>query len=125
MGNSTGNSTGKTSGKTAGKTAAKAKDAGWEVGVRTTVNARPDVVWGFLLGEGMPLWLGRTTLVLEKGAAYATDDDIRGRVLTFTDGVRVRVSSRRRHESPRRAPSASGRSAIGTACGAMVGQTGR
>src|ERR1700712_3845695 len=68
------------------------KDAGWEVGVRKTVDAPLNVVWTFLLGPGLPLWLGNTTLNLEKGAAYETDDDIPGTVLTFTDGSRVRLT---------------------------------
>jgi uncharacterized protein YndB with AHSA1/START domain len=68
------------------------KDAGWEVGVRKTVDAPAPTVWAFLLGAGLPLWLGRTTLALEKGAAYETDDDIRGTVLSYTEGLRVRLS---------------------------------
>ena len=70
----------------------KTKDAGWEVGVRRAVPASVEEVWDFLLGEGLPLWLGKTTLVLEKGAEYETDDDIRGRVLGYTPGFRIRVT---------------------------------
>jgi uncharacterized protein YndB with AHSA1/START domain len=70
----------------------KTKDAGWEVGVRTTVDAPLDTVWAFVLGPGLPLWLGNTTLTLEKGAPYATDDDIRGRILSYTPGLRIRIS---------------------------------
>jgi uncharacterized protein YndB with AHSA1/START domain len=68
------------------------RDAGWEVGVRQTVDAPVATVWTFLLGDGLPLWLGNTTLVLEKGAPYETDDDIKGSVLGFTEGMRVRLS---------------------------------
>ena len=68
------------------------KDAGWEVGVRQTVDAPLDTVWTFLLGAGLPIWLGNTTLVLEKGAPYETDDDIKGTVLSYTEGLRVRLS---------------------------------
>jgi len=68
------------------------KDAGWEVGVRRTVAAPLDEVWQFLLGDGLPLWLGNTTLVLQKGAEWQTDDDIRGRILSYTDGFRVRTT---------------------------------
>jgi uncharacterized protein YndB with AHSA1/START domain len=70
----------------------KSKDAGWEVGVRTTVDAPIDAVWTFLLGDGLPLWLGNATLTLEKDAPYATDDDITGRVLSYTDGSRIRLT---------------------------------
>ena len=33
-------------------------DTGWDVGVRKTVDASPETVWKFLLGEGLPMWLG-------------------------------------------------------------------
>jgi uncharacterized protein YndB with AHSA1/START domain len=78
------------SGKTG--TTGQTKDAGWEVGVRRTVAAPVDVVWRFLLGDGLPLWLGNTALTYEKGDAYETDDDIRGQVLAFTDGFRIRLT---------------------------------
>jgi uncharacterized protein YndB with AHSA1/START domain len=68
------------------------KDAGWEVGVRKTVDAPLDTVWKFLLGGGLPIWLGNATLVLEKGARYETDDDIKGTVLSYTEGLRIRLS---------------------------------
>jgi uncharacterized protein YndB with AHSA1/START domain len=78
------------SGKTG--TTGQTKEAGWEVGVKRTVAAPVDVVWKFLLGDGLPLWLGNTTLTYEKGDAYETDDDIRGKILSFTDGMRIRLS---------------------------------
>jgi uncharacterized protein YndB with AHSA1/START domain len=70
------------------------KDAGWEVGVRQTVPAPLPTVWNFLIGDGLPLWLGQTVLPTEKGAAYETDDGVRGELRSITDGVRVRVSWR-------------------------------
>lgn len=70
----------------------KTKDAGWEVGVRTTVAAPPHRVWAFLLGEGLPLWLGNTKLTLEKGSPYATDDEISGSILSYTEGSRIRLT---------------------------------
>jgi uncharacterized protein YndB with AHSA1/START domain len=72
--------------------AGQTRDAGWEVGVRRTVAAPVETVWSYLLGDGLPIWLGRTVLTLEKGAEYETDDDIRGRVLSVTDGMRIRLS---------------------------------
>jgi uncharacterized protein YndB with AHSA1/START domain len=60
--------------------------------VRGTVNAPVAAVWDFLLGAGLPIWLGRTTLTLEQGAAYETDDDIRGSILRVTEGTRLRLT---------------------------------
>ena len=73
-------------------TTGKTQDAGWEVGVRRTVSAPVATVWDFLLGAGLPLWLGNAKLTLEKGAEYATDDDISGRILSYTPGLRIRLS---------------------------------
>jgi uncharacterized protein YndB with AHSA1/START domain len=70
----------------------RTKDAGWEVGVRTTVSAPAGQVWDFLLGDGLALWLGNTDLTLEKGAVWVTDDDIRGTILGYTPGFRLRLS---------------------------------
>jgi uncharacterized protein YndB with AHSA1/START domain len=68
------------------------RDAGWEVGVRKTVAAPLPVVWKFLLGEGLPLWLGEGSLPTEKGASYQTADNVRGMVRSYTDGLRVRLT---------------------------------
>jgi hypothetical protein len=73
------------------------KDAGWEVGVRQTVSAAVPVVWEFLLGEGLPLWLGETALPHTKGESYRTADGIVGEVRAFTEtaeSARVRVTWR-------------------------------
>ncbi len=49
-------------------------------------------VWDFLLGEGLPLWLGEIrSLPTEKGANYSTADGVRGSIRSFTDGYRVRL----------------------------------
>ena len=69
------------------------KDAGWELGVRTTVPAPLDVVWQYLLGEGLKVWLGDIAEVpTEKGAAFETADGVRGTIRSFTDGTRIRLS---------------------------------
>jgi uncharacterized protein YndB with AHSA1/START domain len=69
--------------------------AGWDVGVKQTVPGSRKAVWAFLVGDGLPLWLGKTTtLPLVKGAAYETDDDITGRVLSVQPGVDLRLSWR-------------------------------
>lgn len=70
----------------------KTKDAGWEVGVRTTVAVPVAEAWTFLLGDGLEIWLGNTTLVLEKGAAWQTDDDIRGQIISCTENLRLRMT---------------------------------
>ena len=70
------------------------RDAGWEVGVRTTVPASGAIVWDYLTGPGLPLWLGETTLPTEKNAVYETDDGVRGRLISRTEGVRLRLSWR-------------------------------
>ena len=71
------------------------KDAGWEMGVRTTVSAPAPAVWQFLVGEGLPLWLGEIdALPTEKGAAFATADGVRGSIRSFTEGYRVRLTWR-------------------------------
>lgn len=68
------------------------KDAGWELGVRRTVPLAVPEVWDFLLGEGRPIWLGRTELGTGKGDAYVTDDGVRGEIRGRTDGARVRLT---------------------------------
>ncbi|PRY67524.1 activator of Hsp90 ATPase-like protein [Glaciihabitans tibetensis] len=68
------------------------KDAGWDVGVRKTVDAPLDVVWVFLLGKGLDIWLGNTRLSLEKGARYETDDDISGHIISVSDKSRIRMT---------------------------------
>ena len=71
------------------------KDAGWEMGVRQTVAGTVPTVWDYLLGDGLPLWLGEIdALPTEKGAAYATADGVRGTIRSYTDRYRVRLSWR-------------------------------
>jgi uncharacterized protein YndB with AHSA1/START domain len=70
-------------------------DAGWELGVRQTVRAPLPAVWDFLLGEGLPLWLGEIdALPTEKGAAFATKDGVRGTIRAVTPGSKLRISWR-------------------------------
>ena len=70
------------------------QDAGWEVGVRTTVPVGAAAVWDYLTGAGLPLWLGETTLPTQKNAVYETDDGVRGRLISRTEGARLRLSWR-------------------------------
>jgi len=73
-------------------TTGKTKDAGWEVGVRQTVAASSEVVWQFLLGEGLPLWLGETTFLHAKGEVYRTADGVAGEVRSYTENMKVRLT---------------------------------
>ena len=71
------------------------KDAGWELGVRTTVAAPIPAVWDWLMGEGLPVWLGEIdALPTEVGAPYETRDGVRGTLRSRTQNVRVRLSWR-------------------------------
>ncbi|MCU1577820.1 MAG: activator of Hsp90 ATPase 1 family protein [Rhodoglobus sp.] len=61
--------------------------------MRKTVPAPVPVVWAFLMGEGLQVWLGDVdALPTEKGAAYETRDGVRGTIRSFTEGYRVRLS---------------------------------
>jgi len=71
---------------------AQSKDGGWVVGVRQTVERPIGEVWSFLIGPGLALWLGDTTLPTEINKVYETDDGVRGRILKFVEGTRVRLS---------------------------------
>lgn len=79
------------------------KDAGWELGVRTTVPAPLNAVWDYLVGEGLQVWLGTIdALPTEKGAEYRTDEGTRGTVRGFTPYNRLRVGWQpkgQRHET--------------------------
>ena len=67
-------------------------DAGWELGVRTTVPAPLPEVWQWLLGPGLHVWLGDLdALPTEVGAAYETRDGVRGTLRSRTENVRVRL----------------------------------
>jgi activator of HSP90 ATPase len=68
------------------------KDAGWELGVRTTVPAALPEVWQWLLGDGLAVWLGDLdALPTQVGAAYETRDGVRGTLRSRTENVRVRL----------------------------------
>lgn len=71
----------------------RTKDAGWQLGVRRTAPVPLDVAWEFLLGDGLPRWLGATALG-EPGSRYVTDDGTTGEVRSRTDRRRVRLTWR-------------------------------
>lgn len=70
----------------------KTKDAGWQVGVSRTVPIERSKVWAFLLGPGLPLWLGVDRLG-PVGSRYDSGEAA-GQVRSLTEGVRVRVTHR-------------------------------
>lgn len=70
------------------------KDDGWDVRVRETVNAPRNLVWAYLVGDGVSLWLGQGDLVLETGAAYATSDGVSGSVLAYRSPSHLKLTWR-------------------------------
>ena len=78
----------------AGRPAAAAKDPGWDVRVRQTVNAPRNLIWAYVIGGGLPIWLGRGALPLEKGARYEMSDGVAGTVLGFRELARIQVTWR-------------------------------
>ena len=70
------------------------KDAGWEVGVRETVDTPLPVVWQFLVSRGIPIWLGTGEFRGVKGFKYAMADGVAGEVLVYTEGSKIRVTWR-------------------------------
>jgi uncharacterized protein YndB with AHSA1/START domain len=70
------------------------KDAGWEVGVRETIDVPLPVVWQYLVSAGVPVWLGKGELRGVKGFAYEMADGVKGEVLAYTEGSKIRLSWR-------------------------------
>jgi len=84
---------GRAANKRSAGTTAKVPDDGWELGVRTIVPAPLPAVWDYLIGKGLPMWLGDiAALPTEKGAQFRTADGVSGVVRSYTDRVRVRIS---------------------------------
>jgi len=71
---------------------APANDTGWDVGVRQTIAVPLEEAWTFLLGAGVPIWLGNTKLNLTRDARYATDDDIFGHIISVSPKARLRMT---------------------------------
>jgi uncharacterized protein YndB with AHSA1/START domain len=75
-------------------TTGKPKDAGWEVGVRETVDVPLPVVWQYLVSSGIPVWLGVGEFRGVKGFRYTMADGVRGEVQSYTEGSKIRVTWR-------------------------------
>jgi uncharacterized protein YndB with AHSA1/START domain len=74
-------------------TTGHSKDAGWDVGVRKTVAAPVAEVWAYLLGKGLPMWLGEAReLPTKKGVRYRTDDGVRGTIRGYDEKKLVRLT---------------------------------
>ncbi|MCU1560165.1 SRPBCC domain-containing protein [Mycetocola sp.] len=74
-------------------TTGHSKDAGWNVGVRKTVAAPVAEVWAYLLGKGLPMWLGDIDeLPAKKGVRYRTNDGVRGTIRGFEEKKHVRLT---------------------------------
>ena len=74
-------------------TAGPARDAGWDVGVRKTVPAPVAEVWTYLLGPGLPMWLGEIPeLPTKKGVRYRTADGVRGTIRGYAQQKNVRLT---------------------------------
>jgi uncharacterized protein YndB with AHSA1/START domain len=70
------------------------KDAGWEVGVRETIDVPLPVVWQYLVSAGIPVWLGKGEFRGVKGFKYAMADGVRGEVQAYAEGSKIRLSWR-------------------------------
>lgn len=70
------------------------RDAGWNMGVRRTVDAPLEEVWRHLVGDGLATWLGGCTLPRTPGGTYETVDGTTGQLRSRTDGRRLRLTWR-------------------------------
>ena len=61
---------------------------------RRTVSAPIEPVWDYLIGRGLPQWLGETVLG-NKGESYETADGVHGVVRSFHALDRLRVTWQR------------------------------
>lgn len=66
----------------------------FDVGVRQTVATPLPAVWEFLVGEGLPLWLGETELPHDQNAEYETADGVRGIIHRYAENSRVKLTWR-------------------------------
>ncbi|MBV2366389.1 SRPBCC domain-containing protein [Streptomonospora nanhaiensis] len=75
----------------------RTRDAGYQIGVSTTLDAPPEAVLGVLAGaRGQECWLGEGARVdLEVGAVFSAADGSTGEVRGLGRGERIRVRRRR------------------------------
>ena len=68
------------------------RDAGWNMGVRRTVDAPLGDVWMHLVGAGLITWLGECTLPSSPGEEYETTDGTTGQLRSRTELRRLRLT---------------------------------
>ncbi len=70
------------------------KDAGFQIGVRRTIDTTPQDAWALLTSlEGLQLWLGDVDpLRFEEGEMYQTSDGTTGRIRVVNPGGHLRVT---------------------------------
>lgn len=68
------------------------KGAGWEIGLRRTVDAPADRVWALVTSPGgLAAWLGEVT-ELKAGASYTLPDGTTGEVRVLKPGSHLRLT---------------------------------
>lgn len=72
----------------------KTKDAGWQIGVSTTLDHPISDVWNLLAGpDGVAIWLGDdVTIDGTEGQTYETSDGTVGEVRSFYPEDRIRLT---------------------------------
>lgn len=80
--------------KTKPNTVGLTKDAGWQIGVRQTLDVAPQAAWEALTSpEGLRLWLGEIDwLPARKGERYLTANGTSGELRANNPGEHVRLT---------------------------------
>ncbi|WP_203904140.1 SRPBCC domain-containing protein [Virgisporangium aliadipatigenens] len=71
------------------------KDVGWNIGVSKTLDHPLDRVWEFVVGPGLPLWLGEGVAFgpdAAPGDPYETADGTVGELRGFRPADRIRLT---------------------------------
>lgn len=74
----------------------KTKDAGWQIGVSTTVDHPAEEVWSLLTSpRGIGIWLGgQVSIAGTKGETYVTTNGTRGQIRSYHPNDRIRLTWR-------------------------------
>ncbi|MBE7175634.1 MAG: ATPase [Mucilaginibacter polytrichastri] len=77
----------------------KTKSAGFEFGLRKTFSIDPEHAWSFLLGEGLPVWLGTIPSgELAEKKSYRTKEGTEGEVRILKPGSHIRLTWKPKNE---------------------------